>query len=48
MFKEVRIDEGTFLVGPVIKTLPSNEGDADLIPGWEGKSHMTRGQEPKY
>lgn len=34
---KVRIDGGTFLVGPVIKTSPSNEGDADLIPGWEGK-----------
>ena len=24
-------------MGPVIKTSPSSEGDADLIPGWEGK-----------
>lgn len=39
---KVRIDEGTFLVGPVIKTA-SNEGDADLILVGKVKSHMTCG-----
>lgn len=32
-----------FPVGPVVKTLPCNTGDAGLIPGWELRSHMLHG-----
>ena len=33
-----------FAAGPVVKTLPCNAGGAGLIPAWEGKIHMLRGQ----
>ena len=26
-----------FFSGPVVRTLPFNAGNADLIPGWEAK-----------
>ena len=37
-------DFGDFPRGPVVKTLPSNAGDAGSIPGGELRSHMSCGQ----
>ena len=31
----------------MVKTLSSNTGDMDLIPGWELRSHMPHGEARK-
>ena len=33
-----------FRGGPVVKSLPSNEGDTGLIPGWGTKIPYAKGQ----
>ena len=33
--------------GPVVRTLPFNAGDADLIPGWEAKIPICLWQKKK-
>ena len=36
--------KGDFPGGPVVKNLPSNAGDAGLIPGWGSKIPRAAGQ----
>ena len=38
--------EGTFLGGPMVKTLPSNAADKGLIPGQRAKVPHIKGYSP--